>query len=233
MRLGYYTYPGSQVDLSYAELYVAPTYAVTPKLTLGLSVYYGPNYYRTGASGELRCRQRQIRFRPRPHLVRRTRPPGFGTTANTPPIKLPDYIYGHVGATHLQRAVIRSALPRHDPVATKLLSDHRHDRGWIERLPADHRRYSVLEPWFVRAEIRLRRGTVMDAALARQVPAPLPCSPYACGTSPRASHSPSSVSLRYLGHIAERAIAQLLSVRHTMSENSAIAFGGCLHASDQ
>ena len=47
--VGYYTYPGSQVDKSYAELYVAPTYAVTPKLTLGLSVYYGPNYYRTGA----------------------------------------------------------------------------------------------------------------------------------------------------------------------------------------
>jgi hypothetical protein len=36
-----------------------------------------------------------------------------------------------------------------------------------------------------------------------------------------------------LGHIAERAIAQLLSVRHDDVGKSTIAFGGCLHASDQ
>jgi hypothetical protein len=45
----YYSYPRSAQDLSYGEMYIAPTYAATPKLTLGLSVYYGPNYYRTGA----------------------------------------------------------------------------------------------------------------------------------------------------------------------------------------
>ena len=42
--LAYYSYPGSAEDLSYAEVYFAPSYAVTPKLTLGASIYYGPNY---------------------------------------------------------------------------------------------------------------------------------------------------------------------------------------------
>ena len=29
----------------------------------------------------------------------------FGTTANTPPIKLPDYIYGNIGATYTYKAL--------------------------------------------------------------------------------------------------------------------------------
>ena len=37
--VAYYSYPGSQTDESYAELYVAPSYAVTDKLTLGVNAY--------------------------------------------------------------------------------------------------------------------------------------------------------------------------------------------------
>jgi len=119
--VGYYTYPGSQVDESYAELYVAPTYAVTPKLTLGLSVYYGPNYYRTGAWENYDAVNGKYDFGHGLTLSAELGRQSFGTTADTPPIKLPDYIYGHVGATYTYNALsFGSALPRHDAVATKL-----------------------------------------------------------------------------------------------------------------
>ena len=49
LGFAYYSYPRSAEDLSYGEMYIAPTYGVTSKLTLGLNVYYGPNYYRRGA----------------------------------------------------------------------------------------------------------------------------------------------------------------------------------------
>ena len=45
----YYSYPQGARDLSYGEIYLAPSYEITSKLTLGLSTYYGPNYYRSGA----------------------------------------------------------------------------------------------------------------------------------------------------------------------------------------
>ena len=45
----YYSYPQSAQVLSYGEIYLAPKYEITSKLTLGLSTYYGPNYYRSGA----------------------------------------------------------------------------------------------------------------------------------------------------------------------------------------
>jgi uncharacterized protein (TIGR02001 family) len=103
--VGYYTYPGSQVDESYAELYVAPTYAVTPKLTLGLSVYYGPNYYRTGAWENYDAVNGKYDFGHGLTLSAELGRQSFGTTADTPPIKLPDYIYGHVGATYTYNAL--------------------------------------------------------------------------------------------------------------------------------
>ena len=234
--VGYYTYPGSQVDESYAELYVAPTYAVTPKLTLGLSVYYGPNYYRTGAWENYDAVNGKYDFGHGLTLSAELGRQSFGTTADTPPIKLPDYIYGHVGATYTYNALsFGSALPRHDAVATKLLCDHRHRiAGRIERLPADHRRYSVLERRFVRAEIRLRRGTVIGRGAC--APSTRPVAVFALRLPERIlRHRIAHRLHRFgdLGHIAERAIAQLLSVRHDDVGKSTIAFGGCLHASDQ
>jgi uncharacterized protein (TIGR02001 family) len=40
--VAYYSYPGSTIDISYPEYYVAPTYALTPKLTVGLNAYFAP-----------------------------------------------------------------------------------------------------------------------------------------------------------------------------------------------
>jgi uncharacterized protein (TIGR02001 family) len=103
--VGYYMYPGSQVDESYAELYVAPAYAVTPKLTLGLNVYYGPNYYRTGAWENYDSVSSKYDFGHGLTLSAEIGRQSFGTTADTPPIKLPDYIYGNVGATYTYKAL--------------------------------------------------------------------------------------------------------------------------------
>jgi uncharacterized protein (TIGR02001 family) len=103
--VGYYSYPRSQVDESYAELYVAPTYAVTPKLTLGLNVYYGPNYYRTGAWENYDSVNGKYDFGHGLTVSAELGRQNFGTTADTPPIKLPDYIYGNIGATYTYKAL--------------------------------------------------------------------------------------------------------------------------------
>jgi len=101
----YYSYPRSAQDLSYGEMYIAPTYAVTPKLTLGLSVYYGPNYYRTGAWENYDAVNGKYDFGHGLTLSAELGRQSFGTTADTPPIKLPDYIYGHIGATYTYNAL--------------------------------------------------------------------------------------------------------------------------------
>jgi uncharacterized protein (TIGR02001 family) len=101
----YYSYPRSAQDLSYGEMYIAPTYAVTPKLTLGLSVYYGPNYYRTGAWENYDAVNGKYDFGHGLALSAELGRQSFGTTADTPPIKLPDYIYGHIGATYTYNAL--------------------------------------------------------------------------------------------------------------------------------
>ena len=44
-----YSYPGGANDPCYAEVYVSPSYAVTKQLTVGLNVFYAPDYYRMGA----------------------------------------------------------------------------------------------------------------------------------------------------------------------------------------
>ena len=155
----YYTYPHSARDLSYGEIYLAPSYDITSKLTLGLSVYYGPNYYRSGAWENYDAVTGKYDFGHGLVFSAELGRQSFGTTAATPPIKLPDCIYGNVGHLHLPGASVRSALPRNHAVAAKLLSDHRHRlAGRLERLPADHRRDRVLERRLVGAEIRLRRG---------------------------------------------------------------------------
>ena len=75
--VAYYSYPGSQTDESYAELYVAPSYAVTDKLTLGVNVYYAPNYYRTGAWENYNSVTGKYDLGGGWLVIRRTRPPGF------------------------------------------------------------------------------------------------------------------------------------------------------------
>lgn len=101
----YYTYPHSARDLSYGEIYLAPTYDITPKLTLGLSVYYGPTYYRSGAWENYDAVTGKYDFGHGLVFSAELGRQNFGTTAATPPIKLPDYIYGNVGATYTYRAL--------------------------------------------------------------------------------------------------------------------------------
>ena len=103
----YYTYPGpgSAQDLSYGEIYVAPSYEITPALTLGLSTYYGPNYYRSGAWESYNAVSGKYDIGRGLTVSAELGRQSFGTTAATPPIKLPDYIYGNVGATYTYRAL--------------------------------------------------------------------------------------------------------------------------------
>jgi uncharacterized protein (TIGR02001 family) len=102
----YYTYPHSARDLSYGEIYLAPSYDITSKLTLGLSVYYGPNYYRSGAWENYDAVTGKYDFGHGLVLSAELGRQNFGTTAATPPIKLPDYIYGNVGATYTYKALV-------------------------------------------------------------------------------------------------------------------------------
>jgi uncharacterized protein (TIGR02001 family) len=103
-----YSYPGGANDPSYAEVYVSPSYTVTKQLTVGLNVFYAPDYYRMGAwenydsltakydigwglsfSGELG------------HQF-------FGTTRATaisPAIALPDYTYGNAGFSYTYKSL--------------------------------------------------------------------------------------------------------------------------------
>jgi uncharacterized protein (TIGR02001 family) len=101
----YYSYPGSARDLSYGEIYVAPSYQVTSNLTLGLNVYYGPDYYRSGAWENYDSVSGKYDFGRGVSLSAEIGRQSFGTTAETPPVKLPDYIYGNVGATYTYRAL--------------------------------------------------------------------------------------------------------------------------------
>ena len=101
----YYSYPRSAEDLSYGEMYIAPTYGVTSKLTLGLDVHYGPNYYRRGAWENYDSFSGKYNFGHGLTLSGELGRQSFGTTDDRPPIKLPDYIYGNFGATYTYKSL--------------------------------------------------------------------------------------------------------------------------------
>jgi uncharacterized protein (TIGR02001 family) len=103
--LAYYSYPGSAEDLSYAEVYFAPSYAVTQKLTLGAGIYYGPDYYRSGAWENYNAVTGKYDFGHGLTVSAELGRQSFGTTADTPPIKLPDYIYGNIGGTYVYKSL--------------------------------------------------------------------------------------------------------------------------------
>jgi hypothetical protein len=84
---------------------MAKSTSITSKLTLGLSVYYGPNYYRSGAWENYDAVTGKYDFGHGLVFSAELGRQSFGTTAATPPIKLPDYIYGNVGATYTYRAL--------------------------------------------------------------------------------------------------------------------------------
>ncbi len=106
--VAYYSYPGSRIDESYPELYVAPSYAVSDKLTLGVNVYYASNYYRTGAWENYNSVTGKYDLGKGWLLSGELGRQGFGTTGATtssPGIKLPDYGYGNIGVTYTYKAL--------------------------------------------------------------------------------------------------------------------------------
>jgi uncharacterized protein (TIGR02001 family) len=104
----YYSYPGSDIDIAYQEYYVAPTYAVTSKLTLGLNVYYAPDYSRTGAWENYNSVTAKYKFDSDLSFSAELGHQSFGTTnptAASPPIALPDYTYWNLGFSYVYKAV--------------------------------------------------------------------------------------------------------------------------------
>jgi uncharacterized protein (TIGR02001 family) len=105
--VGYYSYPGSVVDESYAELYLSPSYVID-KLTLGVNFYYAPTYYRTGAWENYNSITGKYDLGSGWQLSGELGHQGFGTTnptATSPPIKLPDYVYGNIGVTYTYKSL--------------------------------------------------------------------------------------------------------------------------------
>jgi uncharacterized protein (TIGR02001 family) len=105
--VSYYSYPGSVRDESYGELYLSPSYVID-KLTLGFNVYYGPNYYRTGAWENYNSITGKYDLGSGWQLSGELGRQGFGTTdptATSPAVKLPDYVYGNIGVTYTYKSL--------------------------------------------------------------------------------------------------------------------------------
>lgn len=105
--VGYYSYPVSTVDESYAELYLSPSYVID-KLTLGVNFYYAPSYYRTGAWENYNSITSKYDLGSGWQLSGELGRQGFGTTnptARSPPVKLPDYVYGNIGVTYTYKSL--------------------------------------------------------------------------------------------------------------------------------
>jgi uncharacterized protein (TIGR02001 family) len=106
--VAYYSYPGSTIDISYPEYYVAPTYALTSKLTVGLNAYFAPDYSRTGAWENYNAIQARYGLDSGLSFSGELGRQGFGTTTATPTspaYKLPDYTYWNLGFSYAYKAV--------------------------------------------------------------------------------------------------------------------------------
>jgi uncharacterized protein (TIGR02001 family) len=106
--VAYYTYPGSQIDISYPEYYVAPTYALTSQLTIGLNTYFAPNYNRTGAWENYNAIQAKYTFDSGLSFSGELGRQGFGTTKATSSslaYALPDYTYWNLGFSYTYKAL--------------------------------------------------------------------------------------------------------------------------------
>ena len=92
--VAYYSYPGSVVDTSYPEYYVAPKYALSSKFTMGVNVYYAPDYSRTGAWENFNSIDAKYTFDSGLAISGELGRQSFGTTKATAmdaAHKLPDY----------------------------------------------------------------------------------------------------------------------------------------------
>ena len=106
--VAYYSYPGSATNISYPEYYMAPTYALTSKLAVGLDAYFAPDYSRTGAWENYNAIHAKYTFDSGLSFSGELGRQAFGTTTATPSspaYKLPDYIYWNLGFSYAYKAV--------------------------------------------------------------------------------------------------------------------------------
>ncbi len=98
--VGYFSYPGIPIDISYPEYYFAPSYALTPKLNVGVNIYYAPDYSRTGAWENYDSVTAKYTFDSGLSVSGELGRQSFSTTkanALAPAVKLPDYTYWNFG----------------------------------------------------------------------------------------------------------------------------------------
>jgi uncharacterized protein (TIGR02001 family) len=106
--LAYYSYPGSVIDVSYPEYYVAPKYEVSSKFTIGVNVYYAPDYSRTGAWENFDSIDAKYIFDSGLAISGELGRQSFGTTKATAmdaAHKLPDYTYWNFGFSYTYKAL--------------------------------------------------------------------------------------------------------------------------------
>lgn len=104
----YYAYPGSDIDISYFEYYLVPTYAVTSKLTLGLSLNYANDYSRTSAWETYNSVTAKYTFDSGLALSGELGHQDFGITSPTvdsPAIRLPSYNYWSLGVSYTYKSL--------------------------------------------------------------------------------------------------------------------------------
>jgi uncharacterized protein (TIGR02001 family) len=106
--VAYYSYPGSVIDISYPEYYVAPKYALSSKFTIGVNVYYAPDYSRTGAWENFDSIDAKYTFDSGLTFSGELGRQSFGTTKSTAmdvAHKLPDYTYWNLGFSYAYKAL--------------------------------------------------------------------------------------------------------------------------------
>jgi uncharacterized protein (TIGR02001 family) len=106
--VAYYSYPGSAIDISYPEYYVAPSYKLTSSFTIGVSAYYAPDYSRTGAWENFDSFNAKYTFDSGLAISGELGRQSFGTTkatATDTAHKLPDYTYWNLGFSYTYKAL--------------------------------------------------------------------------------------------------------------------------------
>jgi uncharacterized protein (TIGR02001 family) len=106
--VAYYSYPGSAIDISYPEYYVAPSYALTSRFTIGVNAYYAPDYSRTGAWENFDSINAKYTFDSGLAISGELGRQSFGTTKATAmdaAHKLPDYTYWNLGFSYTYKAL--------------------------------------------------------------------------------------------------------------------------------
>jgi uncharacterized protein (TIGR02001 family) len=106
--VAYFSYPGSAIEISYPEYYIAPSYALTPKLTITFNAYYAPDYSRTGAWENYDSINAKYTFDSGLSLSGELGRQSFGSTRATAlaaVTKLPDYTYWNLGFSYTYKVL--------------------------------------------------------------------------------------------------------------------------------